>query len=190
MLASIARGDGLRATARLLGLDPKTLMREAAMAGVEVPWATKPSGVIPAAKAMPVPVAHKLRRTRPARARRNWFAIDVRLARSARESVGVILAQSPPLRVTFAEIERRISRRDWIVKRRAKLPQTDAAISAVAEGVAEFRWRRLENCVAAAVATGDLRPCEVLRAAGLPTTWLPAVRDAIACVQRRGRAVA
>ena len=100
------------------------------------------------------------------------------------------MAENPPVRVTFAEVERRIARRDWLVKRRSKLPQTVAAVEAAAEGVDDFRWRRLSSGVESAVAAGDLRPCEVLRAAGLPMMWLPRVRDAVAAAQRHGQAAA
>lgn len=178
LVAAIARGESLRGTAASLGLDPKTLMREAAMAGVAVPWSLQPSGVIPASPpAKPeVTRGNRQRRRRPVR---NWFAIDVRMARAAAAAALAIRAQHPPVRVTFAEIERRVARRDWITKRRAKLPQTVEAIQRAAEGVDNFRQRRIEACVAAAVAAGDLRPCEVLRAAGLNSSWLPRVRMAL-----------
>ena len=189
LVAAVGRGDGLRATARSLGLDPKTLMREAAMAGVEVPWGTRPSGAVPAV-VLAASTAARTASVRRARPKRNWFAIDVRLRRSARVAVEEILRQDPPVRVTLAEVERRIARRDWLVKRRAKLPQTIAMIVDRAEDADAFRARRLASCVHAAVASGDLRPSEVLRVAGLPMSWLPMVRDAVAGAQRIGRAVA
>ena len=188
--AAIVRGDGLRATARSLGLDPKTLMREAAMAGIEVPWGTRASGVVPVPAPVPLPVDRASPAPRRARSRRNWFAIDVRLRRSAQAAVEEILRHDPPVRVTLAEVERRIARRDWVVKRRAKLPQTIAMIVDRAENADAFRRRRLASCVAAAVASGDLRPCEVLRVAGLPMSWLPTVRAAVADAQCRARALA
>ncbi|WP_454884624.1 TnsD family Tn7-like transposition protein [Sphingomonas oryzagri] len=191
LVAAIERGDGLRATARSLGLDPKTLMREAVMAGVEVPWGTKASGAVPSvAAAAPVTDVRTARVARRARPKRNWFAIDVRLRRSARVAIDEIMRQEPPVRVTLAEVERRIARRDWLVKRRAKLPQTMAMIVDRAEDADAFRRRRLASCLATAVAAGDLRPCEVLRVAGLPMSWLPVVRDAVAGAQRGRRAVA
>lgn len=185
--AALSRGESLRATAKALRLDPKTLMREAAMAGVEVPWTTKASGALPARDASAPTAAAPARATRKRRPRRNWFAIDTRLARSARMAAASIRTARPPVRVTHAEVERRIARRDWIVKRSAKLPRTVATIAELAEPVDAFRRRRLADHVASA---SDLRPCEVLRTVGLPSSWLPLVREAVAGVQRRGSRVA
>lgn len=112
--AALDRGDGLRATGRALGLDPATLMREAAMAGVAVPWTTAASGVVPVAGPVVPKAAASVRRKRPRGRLRNWFAIDARLAKSARAAAAAIAAESPPARVTFAEMERRVARRDWI----------------------------------------------------------------------------
>jgi hypothetical protein len=184
---AIAAGHSLRQAARTLGLDPKTLVREAAMAGIEVAWATKASGALPAPQPAKAPTMGARRQVRRARLRRNWFAIDARLERSARSAGAVIMAEHPPCRVTHAEVERRIARRDWIMKRRAKLPRTVAAITGMAESVDDFRRRRLAHHVATAA---DLRPCEVLRIVGLPMSWLPEVRDVVAVALRRGRAVA
>lgn len=178
---AVARGDGLRAAARALGLDPKTLMREAAVAGVRVPWSTTASGAVPA----PTPARPKALRTRTKaasrrRRRRNWFAIDARLVKSVREAAAAIATEVPPVRVSFAEIERRVARRDWVQKRRSKLPRTVEVMGDAVEGTEAFRRRRLAWCVSKALEAGDLRPCEVLRAAGLPMDWLDEVRAAIA----------
>lgn len=187
--AALARGDGLRRTAAAFGLDPKTLLREAAIAGVAVPWSTAPSGMVPVAS--PNAERNVERRPRgPRRPRRNWFAIDARLARSARQVAAAILVERPPVRVTLAEVERQVSRPDWIVKRTAKLPMTVAAMKSAVEDTDAFRRRRLDWCVSLAVERGDLRPCEVLREAGLPTAWLPQVRDAVQVAMAQARRVA
>lgn len=186
LLKAVQRGDGLRATAKALGLDPKTLMREARIAGVAVPWSTRPSGSVPVVRPPTAPTVRP-RRPTPRRRLRNWFAIDARLARAAAVARAAILAEAKPVRVTFAEIERRIARRDWIVKRRAKLPRTIAVIEEAVEAVDTFRHRRLSACVAAAIAAGDLRPCEVMRVAGLPSSWLPVVRQAVEAAAQPGR---
>ena len=179
LVEAVARGDGLRVTARKLRLDPKTLMREAKIAKVAVPWTMKPSGRMPELR--PAKVAERKKREPRlcSHARRNWFAIDTRLARSARQASHQILGQSPPARVTFAAVEARIARRDWILKRRANLPQTLEAISNAAECVADFRIRRLRWCAVRAVSAGEHRPSEVMRMAGLPTGWLEIARDEV-----------
>ncbi len=181
--AAMARGAGLRTTARALGLDPKTLMREAAMAGVLVPWSTRASGAVPAPE---TPISYVRPRAFPRRRRRplrNWFAIDIWLARRARAAAIVIAAEEPPVRVTFAAVERKVASRDWVQKRRTKLPQTVASIVNAVETTDGFRRRRLDWLVSDAPAAGDLRPCDVLRAAGLPMDWLPQVRAAIAAAR-------
>lgn len=189
--AAVNNGDGLRATAAAVGLDPKTLIREAAIAGIMVPWTTASSGKLPRS---PVPAAVTAQAARPrsksGRPRRNWLAIDARLARSAVQVASVISAERPPVRITPAEVERRIARAGWIIKRSAKLPRTVSALATAAEGTGAFRCRRLAWCIEQAIAKGDLRPCELLRAAGLPTSWLPAVRDAIATASYRVREAA
>ena len=188
--SALERGDTLRGTARALGLDPKTLMREAAMARVAVPWNAKPSGAVPSQTGVAA-VTTKARRVRGrARPKRNWFSIDTRLARSARQAAHAVATELPPVRVTFAEMERRISKRDWVAKRSAKLPQTVEVLRDAVEGTDAFRRRRLDWQVAEAVRMGDLRACEVLRAAGLPTGWLSAVRGAIASLRDRARMAA
>jgi len=44
LLNAIAEGRSLRAIAKSLALDPKTLIREAQIQGITIPWKTKPSG--------------------------------------------------------------------------------------------------------------------------------------------------
>ncbi len=176
---AVDRGDSLRATARALGLDPKTLMREAAMAGVAVPWSTAASGALPNKVSLKRNTVAPARRSRSRRRLRNWFAIDARLAKSARAAAAAIAAEIPPARVTFAEMERRVARRDWVQKRRAKLPRTVETMEGLVDTTAAFRERRLAWAVANAIDADDVRPCEILRVAGLPMDWLPAVLDAI-----------
>lgn len=91
----------------------------------------------------------------------------------------MVAAELPPVRITFAELERRMARKDWVQKRRGKLPRTVAAMEHSAESTDAFRRRRLSWFVAKALKEGTLKPCEVLRAAGLPTGWLEEVRAAI-----------
>jgi hypothetical protein len=187
---AIKRGDSLRSTARRLGMDPKTLAREADSAGITVPWRTKPSGR---------PRSQRLPDTRPktgpscqrtAQRKRDWLSIDARLCRSVETAAGQIRAERPPMRVTFAELERRISRRDWLTKRKWKLPCTIETVRTFTENVDEFRERRLEYRLRRAALAGDMRACGVLRDAGLPSSWLPRVKQAICEFQLGGRLAA
>lgn len=190
LVEAVAQGKSLRATARLIGLDPKTLMREAAIAGVLVPWNLQPSGAVPKPRpTITAPRAPTQAPRSPQRRRRNWFAIDHRLAHMAADAAVAVTVELPPVRVTFAEVERRIARRGWIVKRRDKLPRTISALDAVSEDVDAFRLRRLNACVESAIASGDPRPCEIMRKAGLTSSWLPRVREAVWLAQSNRRAV-
>ena len=90
----------------------------------------------------------------------------------------------------MAAMEAAVARRGWIGKRRGKLPQPMAAIAEALEEVDAFRARRMRFQVGLAMARGELRPCEVLRAAGLPAGWLDVVRDEITLAIHRGREAA
>lgn len=46
LINAIRAGRSLRATAKSLEIDPKTLIREAHVLGIEIPWNTKPSGKV------------------------------------------------------------------------------------------------------------------------------------------------
>ncbi|MEE4209568.1 MAG: TnsD family Tn7-like transposition protein [Parvularcula sp.] len=171
-------GKGLRATARMLGLDPRTLIREAKGLGILVPWTTTPSGnpkSVPQRRPTKSPTRGAARR-KPSRNRRNWFAIDSRLSRSARDAVLTIRASEPPVRVTFAEIERRIARRDWVRKRCIKLPRTFELMVESQEATDEFRHRRLAWHVSKAFASREVIPWKITREAGLPSHWVDEVR--------------
>lgn len=174
---ALHNGKGLRATARMLGLDPKTLMREAKCHGILVPWTTAPSGSpisVPQRRPTKSPTRGAARR-KYSRNRRNWFAIDSRLSRSARDAVLTIRASEPPVRVTFAEIERRIARRDWVRKRCIKLPRTFELMVESQEATDEFRHRRLAWHVSKAFASREVVAWKIAREAGLPSHWVDEV---------------
>jgi len=181
---AMSKGGSLRSIARELGLDPKTLVREAQIAGVQVPWTLRPSGRVPA----PIDTAHRTSAPKRSykkpvrRARRNWFAIDARLQRSVALQRETILAIAPPLRVSFAELERRVAKVGWVSKRSAKLPMTFNALREASEPLDEFRWRRLVWHARRMAASGRATPSDVLRAAGLPGCWMGPVRETLASV--------
>ena len=193
----LSKGTSLRAAAAGLRMDPKTLMREAALAGIAVPWTTRPSGRVKQRwKSTPMTRVTAGGRKRRAVAkrpmRRNWFAIDARMERLAADAAEGILHDAPPVRVTFAEIERRIARSGWIAKRKEKLPRTVSRVNAVSETTDAYRHRRLDWVVQNELrsTSGTLTPSSVLRAAGLPTDRMPVVAASLAERQILGRWVA
>lgn len=181
---AMSKGGSLRSIARELGLDPKTLVREAQIADVQVPWTLRPSGRVPASidTAHPTSGPKRSYKKPVRRARRNWFAIDARLQRSVALQRETILAVAPPLRVSFAELERRVAKVGWVSKRSAKLPMTFNALREASEPLDEFRWRRLAWHARRMAASGRATPSDVLRAAGLPGCWMGRARETLAAV--------
>ena len=184
---AVARGDSLRSTAARFGLDPKTLMREAMIAGIAVPWHLSPSGRVPVPEPAKVKPRKRAAKRRPAK--RDWRGIDQKLARAAFHAAKEILIQTPPIRVTKASLERNVAAKDWVQKRCRKLPRTSRVLRDLAETTEDFRARRLVWQAKQAFAAGDLRPCEILRKAGLPAAWLPKVKDMIEDARRNGRPI-
>ena len=109
--------------------------------------------------------------------RLDWPALDERLRREIAEQAAAVLALSPPVRVTPAEVERRVAKAGWFGKRRRKLPLATAALRAVEEPLAAFRRRRVIHW--ASELGPACRPWEVMRAAGLRSEHLPMIRAAV-----------
>lgn len=180
--AAVAAGEGLRPLSRRVGLDPKTLMREAGLAGIPTSWRLSPSGTTerrapPRRTAAAGQRAGRVRR-HGGRAR-DWSVADRRIARAVAAEAMALRSTLPPQRVTFVELERRLAAPAWIRDRRAKLPLTVERINAHVEGTEAFRRRRLEWTVSEAMdEVGGVSASEILRRAGLPAAWMPRVRAA------------
>lgn len=184
---AVARSDSLRSIAARFGLDPKTLMREAMIAGIAVPWHLTPSGRVPEPEPAKVKPRKRTVKRRPAK--RDWRGIDQQLARAAFHAAKEILIKKPPIRLTKASLERSIATKDWVQKRCRKLPRTGRVLKAIAETTEDFRARRLAWQAEQAFAAGELRPCDILRKAGLPAAWLPKVKEMIEDARRNGRPI-
>ncbi len=67
-----------------------------------------------------------------------------------------------------------MGRRDWLVKRRRKLPLSVAEVRILAESVADFQRRRARSAARRLSQDGDApAPWQVMRAAGLRGSGLP-----------------
>jgi hypothetical protein len=106
----------------------------------------------------------------------DWRRIDRDYSIAIRQRAHMLKRVSPPVRVTAASIERGLKGRDWLAKRRAKLPVSDSAIKDVAEDIEGFRMRRMRWHVRACLSEGNFDPWIVMRRAGLPPDYIDAVR--------------
>lgn len=106
----------------------------------------------------------------------DWRALDLRYAAFITRHAIELRRQTPPVRVTAAAIERGAGRRNWLSKRRAKLPRSARAMSDQLEGVEAFRLRRLRWHVQRCIADGEVDPWVVHRRAGLPHRLIDLVK--------------
>lgn len=118
--------------------------------------------------AAPLP---KRKRTR--QPRRDWPLIDQALVRRMMTLVKAISAENPPVRITLAELERRIGNRGWLLKRRHRLPVTSQFLRRSLESVDQFQLRRIHWAIAEAqIGGGSIRAWKIMRRAGLRTSSL------------------
>lgn len=162
---NVRPGASLRGLAKQVGLDPKTFVRLAEGLGLDFDWTTgasgKPEAAMPVTRLEPAKPAG---RNRPAKPRVDWVSRDRELTVRIRHAVGNVLAESPPRRLTFAELERRVSRPGWLRKRRDKLPRSIGLIEASVETTEAFRRRRI---LLAAVADPAAPAWKIMRRAGV-----------------------
>jgi hypothetical protein len=114
-------------------------------------------------------------------ARVDWPAVDRQLAADIPALAGRIKSVKPPVRVSFVEIERGLSKPGWISKRAQKLPLTVAAVNEVVEGLDDFQLRRIHWAADELQASG--LPCQgwrICRLAGLPAGLSPRVEAHLA----------
>lgn len=110
--------------------------------------------------------------------RADWPALDAALACEVEREATVVAALVPPVRVTPAEIERRVRKSGWFGKRRSKLPLATTALASIEESLDAFRRRRAAHWAAAL--GPDCRPWQVMRPAGLRSDQLPMIREVMA----------
>ncbi len=176
----VVPGAKLRAVAREVGLDPKTVVREAMAAGIEVPWTTKPSGR-PVPRRKEAVRADVVRRPHPGRPRLDWPAIDRDLVEALKTALREVVSLVPPVRAGRAELERRVARTGYFAKRKTKLPVSSALLNQLAEDVETFQRRRVRHLMTSL--GGEARPWWIARAAGLKSGMLDLVEDEMRRVQ-------
>ena len=169
---------GLRDVGRSLRLDPKTVVRLASELGIAVSWKlgscnereqalskvfTQP--VMPLQQACAVVPAT---RALPRRPRCDWPEIDRVWVTKLSTWVNTVRAEIPPVRITTAELERRVGRRGWLLKRRHHLPQTMAFLARAVETTKDFQLRRIHWAIGELDRCGaQVKAWQVMRMAGL-----------------------
>ncbi len=176
-------GTGLREVGRSLRLDPKTVVRLASDLGIAVPWKPTAFGkkllvlpklpvqcVPPFSNSSPAPSKSRDSTRRP---RCDWPAVDAACFTKFNAWVGTVHAETPPVRISVAELERRVNLRGWVLKRRHRLPQTMALLERVIETTEDFQLRRIHWAITELGRCGaKVKAWQVMRMAGLPSTSL------------------
>jgi len=179
----VSSGSGLRETARILKLDPKTVVHVAHELGIPTPWTLRPSclGITrpaevslpqkdPEVRAAP-PTNRKIRK-----ARCDWTLIDQSLVRRFMTLAKVLREKNPPVRITLAELERGNGNRGWFSKRRNRLPLTSRFLETIVESVEQFQLRRIHWAIAETQSGGGpIRAWKIMLKAGLRSDSLPMI---------------
>lgn len=177
---------GLREVGRSLGLEPKTVVRLARELGIAVSWKStlidKRPRVRPKVMAQCVPpsslISPAISETRDNanRIRCDWPEIDAAWAAKLNKWIGIVYAETPPVRITVAELERRVGVRGWLLKRRHRLPQTMAFLARVVETTEAFQLRRIHWAITELERCGDqVKAWHVMRKAGLRSASLSVI---------------
>lgn len=174
----VLAGSGLREVGRSLRLDPKTVVRLASELGIAVSWKSRPCNEreralskVVARPEMPLQQASAAvpaTRTLPRRPRCDWPEIDRVWVAKLSIWVNTVRAETPPVRITTAELERRVDRRGWLFKCRHRLPQTMEFLAEAVETTQAFQLRRIHWAIAELERCGaQVKAWQVMRKAGL-----------------------
>lgn len=180
----VREGHSLRAVARRLDIDPKTVAKLAGELGIATAWKARH---VPSRepKIRPPSASETPNRSGKAKAvasaqRVDWNARDeqvsAKISRAARE----IRCLVPLVRVTTLQIERRCWNRGWLSKRTEKLPKAMRRLKGVVESVTEFQRRRIAWAIGEmAKAEAPIIAWQVMRKAGLGTKKAKLVKGLI-----------
>lgn len=109
--------------------------------------------------------------SKPASTRRDWGEIDRACIAKISLLPAPLLKESPPVRITFAELDRRIGKRDWLLTHQHLLPQTKAFLDHTLESLENFQLRRIRWAIQELeLGGGPVKAWQVLRKTGLRST--------------------
>lgn len=166
---SLMKGESLRGLARQVGLDSKTVVRILKTAGIPVNSVMAPnaSPIMSTANTdLDTPVCKRQPTNRKPRV--DWDALDRSMANDVKRIVCRIQEETPPRRAAFAAIEMQLCKRGYVLKRRAKLPLTFAAMNCASELKDRFRVRRYNWWQQQLSSSGISAPdWQIIRTAGI-----------------------
>ena len=169
LVSAISNGKSLRDIARSTRLDPKTVATETAALGIATPWTCGRTRRARGTRRQPR--SRQVMR-RPNRPRRDWQTVDREMTKTVQEIAKDISSESPPIRVSIAEIERRLDRTGAVRRRKRVLFETNKVISTLAESTEAFQRRRLQWAVSRLEAEYVYPPAwRILKLAGLQSAW-------------------
>lgn len=101
-------------------------------------------------------------------ARRDWNEIDRVCIAKLSLLPALILKESPPVRIKFAELDRRIGKHGWLLTHQHLLPQTKAFLDRTLESLENFQLRRIRWAIQdMELGGGPVKAWQVLRKTGL-----------------------
>jgi hypothetical protein len=181
----VISGLSLRAIARRLELDPKTVVRLATEVGIPIDWKVgtgrKQATVITTdAELVEAPEPRVQIPRKPAHARTDWDAVDLDTCQKIRETARQLLAVVPPVRITLKQMETQLWSRGWLEKRSSRLPLATACVREVAESVEQFQRRRTYWVIRQMDQTNEpLQVWRIMRKAGLTSRHEGMVEQAL-----------
>jgi hypothetical protein len=167
------QGFGLRATARLLHVDPSTVQRERVRLNAFPDSGTSKDVSNKKSVLRKNPNLHHLPRT-------DWAAVDEALLTDFQQAVRTVLQETPPVRVTRKMLERLLDCVGWTEKRVQLLPKLSHYLAQVIESTADFQIRRLYWAAKEMQQQGELiKAWQIRRLAHLPSNVLPEVENTL-----------
>ncbi len=165
-------GEGIsrRKIGLILQIDPKTvclLTHELDIAGHRKAESTGASNNKPAKRLrINRPASSGVKK--PASARRDWNEIDRVCIVKLSPLPPFILKKSPPVRLTLAELDRHIGKRNWLLTHQHLLPLTRAFLERTLESLENYQHRRIRWAILELeLAGGPVTAWKVLRKIGL-----------------------
>jgi hypothetical protein len=97
----------------------------------------------------------------------------------------------PPVRITVAELERRMDQRGWLLSRQDRLPKSKEYLDRVVESTEAFQLRRIHWSIAELERSGaQVKAWQVMRKAGLRSASLALINGILAAAPSLSRMVA